>query len=299
MKYSKPRKHLPYLYFALALCGILVALANSPAPTRAALNALTPAYVGALERADCNSIAGYAYDANDPNATVSVDIYADGNYIITIPANRFRSDLSNAGWENPFHGFLLITPSSLKDGKIHSITATFSGSGGVGLSGNPKFIACNSSLFSTAVPVTTASGEGRTWEQGVELSSSVSGIITRVGFWRSAGEPIGGHTARIWNTSGTQLTSASFSEPGTPGTFGNPGWVYATVNFPITAGTRYRVTYNVHKEVAKTFHVFTNGPITKGPLTGWSSWYGTPAGTFPTSHSTSNLFADVLFNSPR
>ena len=293
MKYTKTHKHLRYLYFVLGLCGILLAtLANSPAPTQAASNSPVAAYFGVLERADCSQIAGFAYDENVPEVTISVDIYDSGNYVATVPANRFRRDLFDAGMENPYHGFLFLTPSSLKDGKIHSIYASFAGTG-IGLSGSPKFIACSSSLFPTAVPVTTASGQGSTWEQGVELSSSLSGIITKVRFWRSPGEPIGGHTARIWSASGTLLASAPFNETT------NPGWQYATVNLPITAGTRYRVTYNVYNEVAKTFFVFNNGPITKGPLTAWSSWYGTPAGTFPTSNSTSNLFADVVFNSPR
>jgi hypothetical protein len=181
----------------------------------------------------------------------------------------------------------------VKNGKIHQITVNFAGTG-IGLFGNPKFVACNASLFPTATPVTTASGQGSTWEQGVEISSSMSGIVKQVKFWRADDEPQGGHYARIWSTSGTQLMQpVPFDEVPTS------GWQYAIVNFPITAGTHYRVSYNIHNVVAKTFNVFTNGPITKGPLTAWASYYSTPAGSFPTSHSLSNLFADVVFNSPR
>ena len=295
LKYKKPRKHLISvrpLYLALGLCGILIAsLANSPAPTQAALKSLVPSYSGTLERADCSSIAGFALDENAPDTTISVDIYDNGNFLATVPANRFRRDLFE-GWPNPNHGFLLLTPASLKDGKIHQISANFSGTG-IGLSGNPKFIACQTSVFPTAVPQSTASAENKTWEQGVEISSNLSGVIKQVRFWRSAGEPMGGHTARIWSASGTLLTSKAFNETS------SPGWQYATVDFPIQAGVRYRVTYNAYTEVAKTFFVFNSGPITKGPLTAWGSYYGTPAGVFPTSHSTSNLFADVVFNSPR
>lgn len=302
MKDEKPRKHLlyfRYLYFALGLFGVLIAaLATSPAPTRAALNPPDPFYVGEIQRADCGSIAGIAYDDNAREETISVDIYDNGSLLATVPADRFVRELWEAGWPNPNHGFLFFIPSSVKNGKIHQLTVNFSGTG-IGLSDNPKFIACNCSLFPTAVPLSTASGQGLSWEQGVEFSSSMSGIVTKVKFWRSAGEPVGGHTARIWSTSGTLLKSAPFSESGTPGTLGNPGWQFATVNFPITAGTRYRVSYNIHNEVAKTFNVFNNGPITKGPLTAWASYYSTPAGSFPTSHSLSNLFADVVFNSPR
>jgi hypothetical protein len=209
-----------------------------------------------------------------------------------VPADRFRRDLFDAGWPNPYHGFLFFTPTSVKNGKIHQISVSFAGTG-IALFDSPKFIACNAMLFPTAVPVTTASGQGSTWEQGVEFSSSMSGIITKVKFWRADEEPQGGHIANIWSTSGTRLSWVQFNETPTP------GWQYATVNFPITAGVRYRVTYNIHNVVAKTFSVFQNGPITKGPLTAWSSWYGTPAGTFPTSNSTSNLFADIVFNAPR
>lgn len=296
LQYTKSRKYLisiRHLYFALGLCGLLIAtLANSPAPTQAALKSLAPFYSGTLERADCTAISGFAVDENSTDTSISVDIYDNGNLLVTVPAIRFHQELFDAGWSNPNHGFLLLTPSSMKDGKIHQISANFSGTG-IGLFGNPKFIACNTSLFPTAVPQSTAGGEGQTWEQGVEFSSSLSGIIKQVRFWRSAGEPMGGHTARIWSVSGAQLRSQPFNETS------NPGWQYATVNFPIQAGVRYRVTYNVYNEVAKTFFVFNNGPITKGPLTAWGSYYGTPAGTFPTSHSTSNLFADVVFNSPR
>src|SRR5215204_1887170 len=176
MKYTKQRKHLRYLYFVLGLCGILfAALATSPGPTHAALQPPAPAYVGTLERADCSSITGLAYDDNAPDETISVDIYDNGVLLATVPANRFRRELFDAGWTNPNHGFLFLTPSSVKNGKIHQITVNFSGTG-IGLFGNPKFIACNASLFSTKVPETIASGQGLSWEQGVEFSSSLSGI---------------------------------------------------------------------------------------------------------------------------
>jgi hypothetical protein len=263
MKYTKPRRHLfrfRNYYFALATCCLITAaLAGSLATTQAAIETQPSVYSGLLERADCSQISGYAYDVNDENATVFVDITDGANFSTTVPADRFRRDLERAGWLNPFHGFLISTPASLKDGKIHPIAALFSGTG-IHLSDSPKFIACNSSLFPTAQPVTTASGQGQTWEQGVEISSSMKGTIAKVRFWRSAGEPQGNHIARIWSMSGNQLAWAPFNETS------SPGWQYATLNFPITVGTHYKITYNIHNEVAKTFHVFQNGPITKGPL---------------------------------
>jgi len=299
MNYTKLSKNLVsfrFLFFALALCGTLfAALANSTAPARAALQPPSPLYDGWVDRTDCSFIGGVALDESTPNVPINVDIY-DGSMLIgTVPADRFRRDLFDAGWENPYHGFLFQVPASVKNGKIHPISVKFGGTQ-LELTGSPNDIACNASLFANSIPDTIASGQGSSWEQGVEISSSMSGIITKVKFYRAAEESPGGHYATIWNLSGQQLVRVPFvNEDPNPGA----GWQYATVNLPITAGVRYRVTYNIKNYVAKTFNVFTNGPITKGPLTAWRSYYGTPAGQFPLNSSTSNLFADVVFNAPR
>jgi Domain of unknown function (DUF4082)/Domain of unknown function (DUF1929) len=148
----------------------------------------------------------------------------------------------------------------------------------------------NTSIFPSEVPVTTASGAGQTWEQGVEFSSSVDGQITHIKFWKAPGEPAGGHVGRIWTAAGVLLASAQFFNETTS------GWQEAQLQtpLPITANVRYKVTYNVNTVIAKTFDVFNN-PITSGPLVGWGSSFSTPAGSFPTTGSTSNLFADVRF----
>ena len=64
MKYTKHPKNLVssrILYFALGLCCLLVAaLANSPAPARAALKSAAPDYEGVFDRADSTFLGGYA-----------------------------------------------------------------------------------------------------------------------------------------------------------------------------------------------------------------------------------------------
>ena len=149
------------------------------------------------------------------------------------------------------------------------------------------------SFFPTAVPATSASGQGSTWEQGLEFSSSVSGQITHVRFWKALGEPAGNHFARIWSTNGTQLVSVPF------GCESPAGWqeVQLPTPFQVTAGVRYRVTYNIQSVGAKTFNTLDN-PITVGSLTGWRSYFSTPAGSFPTTSSGSNLFVDIVFKTP-
>ena len=149
----------------------------------------------------------------------------------------------------------------------------------------------NSVLLPNDIPETTATGGGQTWEQGMEFSSAVPGQITHVRYYKAAAEPSGGHVGRIWNaTTGQLLAWAPFVNET------NEGWQEAQLPtpLPIAAGVRYKVTYNVSNVVAKTFNVL-DYPILSWPLTGWGSSFSTPAGTFPTTGSTSNLFADVRF----
>lgn len=147
----------------------------------------------------------------------------------------------------------------------------------------------NASLFPNDVPVTTASGAGQTWEQGITFSSFVDGQITHIRFWKAPGEPSGGHTGHIWNaTTGLHLASAQFTNETAS------GWQEAQLQtpLPITAGTKYKVSYNIHSVVAKTFNALDR-PVASWPLMGWGSSFSTPAGSFPATGSTSNLFVDV------
>jgi hypothetical protein len=120
----------------------------------------------------------------------------------------------------------------------------------------------------------------------------VDGEITHIKFWKAPGEPSGGHVGRIWNAvTGMQLAAATFTNETAS------GWQEAQLQtpLPILKGVRYKATYNVHSVVAKTFDVFGARPITSGPLVSYGASFSTPAGTFPTTGSTSNLFADIRF----
>lgn len=150
----------------------------------------------------------------------------------------------------------------------------------------------HTSLFPSATPNELADGgTSTTWEQGIEFSSLVDGQITGIRFWKAAEEPAGGHVGKIWNVATqTQIASAQFTNETAE------GWQTAFLQTPlqITAGTRYRVTYNVHRYVMKR-QLALSHPVTSGPLIGYGSWFSSPGGTYPTSGSVSNLFADVIF----
>ncbi len=149
----------------------------------------------------------------------------------------------------------------------------------------------NSSLFASDTPTGTASGSGQTWEQGIEFSSSVSGQITHVKFWKAQGETNGNHVARIWNaTTNLLIVSAPFTNETAS------GWQTAMLQTPldITAHTKYRVSYNIHTLRARSGSIF-GVPISNGPLVAWSSFLTSPAGSFPSTASTDNFFVDVVF----
>lgn len=148
------------------------------------------------------------------------------------------------------------------------------------------------SVFPTEVPVTTGSGEGSTWEQGFEFQSSVPGEITHIRFWKAPGEQSGNHVGRIWHVGTQQLVASVNFECETAS-----GWQEAKLATPlqIQPGQDYRVTYNIHTVVAKTFNVIVNTPRIRGPLTVWGSIYGSPAGSYPTTLTSSNLFVDIVF----
>lgn len=102
----------------------------------------TPNYGGYHEVADCNQISGWAWDSQQPNTPISVDIYADGNLLATVLADQFRQDLLNAGIGNGAHVFSLATPANLKDGQQHEIRVRYAGTS-IDLSTTPKSITCS------------------------------------------------------------------------------------------------------------------------------------------------------------
>jgi hypothetical protein len=251
-----------------------------------------PVYQGFHDGADCSQIWGWAWDANLPNTPINVDIYDGSTLITTVAANLFRQDLLNAGKGNGFHAFVYNVPASLKNGQVHSISVKFSGTNTL-LSSSPRSIACDASLFpSPSGTIIAVSGAGQTWEQSIQFSSSISGRITHIRFYKVAGES-NGHVGRIWSDSGTQLAQVTFTSETAS------GWQEKALSTPlqITAGVKYRVSYNVNLFGAKIVSGMSS-PIISGPLTAWGAFYTTPSGTFPNTGSVSNFLADIKFSAP-
>ena len=101
---------------------------------------------GFHDSANCNVITGWAWDANQPNTPIEVDVYSDNVFVATVPANIFRQDLLDSGRGNGIHGFSFTTPESLKDGLQHSIRVRFHNST-LSLFNTPRNINCSITLF--------------------------------------------------------------------------------------------------------------------------------------------------------
>ena len=99
-------------------------------------------YSGYLDAADCNSVAGWAWNASLPNSPINVDIYDGSTWVTTVSANQFRQDLLNAGIGNGYHGFSLSTPSAFRDGQVHSLSARFGGTS-TDITNSPHGLSCS------------------------------------------------------------------------------------------------------------------------------------------------------------
>jgi len=119
--------------------GSNIDLGNTPKT----INCGGTAFEGFHDIADCNVIAGWAWDANQPNTPINVDVHIDGHAFVDIqaPANQFRQDLLDAGKGNGVHGFSFPTPNSLKNGMPHTIRITFGGTN-TDLTFTSKMITC-------------------------------------------------------------------------------------------------------------------------------------------------------------
>lgn len=256
-----------------------------------ALNACTastpnPHHEGYHDGANCRAIFGWAWDQTQANTPINVDIFRDSTFVTNVPASSFRSDLLSAGKGNGYHAFSYTPTSSWKDGQWHSARVRFGGSS-ASLTSSPISFICNVMIFTTQVPQDDLSTGGQVYTVATQFSSSQSGYITQLGFYRAAGET-GTNTLRLWTDSGTQLASVATSCSST-------GWCWASISpVAITANTLYRVSVNTNTFQAKTACGIGSG-ITNQVLTAQQGFW-IAGDTFPTTSSCSNFFVDVKFD---
>ena len=74
---------------------------------------------GHVNRVSNNRIAGWAQNADHPEAPVCLDVYAGGQLIGQVLANGYREDLARAGVGSGCHGFDFSPPDGLTFDAVH------------------------------------------------------------------------------------------------------------------------------------------------------------------------------------
>ena len=152
-----------------------------------------------------------------------------------------------------------------------------------------------SSFFSSSsVPAILSDSDGQFVNLGVKFTSSQSGSILGVKFYKGLGDG-GFHVGSLWSSTGTLLATAQDN------TETETGWQTVMFDHPvaISAGTTYVASYHSNGHYADNDAYFT-APVTNGPLTalagnGLFTYSATNA--FPTLSSSdgTNYWVDPIF----
>ncbi|WP_229310624.1 putative Ig domain-containing protein [Larkinella arboricola] len=110
---------------------------NAPATTP-----VTGDFDGYLDKVECGTIRGWAWDRNKPNAPVHIEFYTGNTVWGSAVANIYRDDLKNAAKGNGAHAYSFDVPTVLKDNQTRLISARIAGSGYV-LKWSGKALTCS------------------------------------------------------------------------------------------------------------------------------------------------------------
>lgn len=198
------------------------------------------------------------------------------------------------GWINTSN-----TPAAGGNGGIGSVANNnnlpAATGGAVATSGvNGKVVATHSIMNYSQLSGYNTSSDAN-YELGMRFQSSIAGYVKGVVFYKPSGVS-GIHIGKLWNSSGTLLKSAVFSNETAS------GWQTVLFNtpVPISANTTYIVSVNTNNSI---YYYYLSGfltPTTIGYLTTIDSNNGvfsTTPGSYPgnISSSSTNYFRDVLF----
>lgn len=152
-----------------------------------------------------------------------------------------------------------------------------------------------SNLFGQAVPAVAAVDDPDAVELGVVVTPSVDGDVTRIRFYKGAGNT-GTHVGSVWTLDGQLLGRVTFTGESAG------GWQSAALATPVRlrAGTSYVVSYLAPRgHYSVTSGGLRSGAVS-GPLTASSEQNGRylygASGGFPTrSWNATNYFVDLEF----
>lgn len=150
----------------------------------------------------------------------------------------------------------------------------------------------------TTVPATQSDADSAAVELGVKFTSSASGYITGIRFYKGSANT-GTHTGTLWSATGTQLAMATFTNETAS------GWQQVNFTTPVllTANTTYVASYHapvgryaINMNYFST--AYTNTPLQAlaSSTSGGNGVYRYGASGFPTATwNASNYWVDVVF----
>jgi hypothetical protein len=99
-----------------------------PSIRRGVSSLVGPLYQGHVDIVNCNLVSGWAADVNNLNTPLEVEIYDGTKLVAKVLANESRPDVGRVLFDNGRHGFQVPLPTSLKDGRPHSISVRITNS---------------------------------------------------------------------------------------------------------------------------------------------------------------------------
>ena len=196
-------------------------------------------------------------------------------------------------------GVYTFTGVTLKVVASQTVTATDTVTSSI--TGKATVTVASATIWSSsATPTTPDSGPDSAVTLGVKFSSTISGMITGIRFYKGSGNT-GTHVGSLWSSTGTLLDTATFTNETAS------GWQQVNFSSPvaITAGTTYVASYFTSVgHYADDQNYFATSGVVNAPLQALADGvsgsdgvyaYGSTS-TFPTNGwNASNYWVDVVF----
>ena len=179
----------------------------------------------------------------------------------------------------------------------YNVTLTASNAAGSNTLTRSAYVKVAQTLLTNQAPTNPNASDGVPYALGMKFKSAVAGKILAIRYYKAASDT-GTHVGKFWSSSGTLLTSVTFTGETAS------GWQEQALATPysIAANTTYIVSVNVASNFPITYNAFPPAPaapLSYGSLSvvndGANGVFGAPT-AFPTSSfQNSNYFRDVVF----
>ncbi|OYE06338.1 N,N-dimethylformamidase beta subunit family domain-containing protein [Nostoc sp. 'Peltigera membranacea cyanobiont' 232] len=176
----------------------------------------------------------------------------------------------------------------------NAVSTTAAGVGSVNFSATASPTGNTQVILTTQVPSVPNATDNASYELGLKFRSAKGGQISAIRFWKAASET-GTHIGKIWNATGTLLTSVTFSNETAS------GWQEQLLATPVNiqVNTTYVVSVNANTYYVATYDELASS-IVNGDLSsvadGNNGVYNTNPNSFPTSsYRNSNYYRDIAF----